>query len=79
MEGPSTDFREMFSAPVPHAGAVGSRHFPILGCSLRDSLPITNIRPRDAHFRPSLVDSNDGVLEGALDLAKRVVRSVATS
>ncbi len=31
IEGPGTDFREMVSAPVPHAGAVGSRHFPHFG------------------------------------------------
>src|SRR2546425_11511795 len=39
MEGPSTDFREMVSAPVPHARPQGPAPFPLLGCSRRDLNP----------------------------------------
>src|SRR3989442_9510163 len=57
MEGPSTDFREMVSAPVPHARPQGPAPFPLLGCSRRGTAVYT-VNPRLLH---------DGYTEGLLN------------
>src|SRR3989442_3603992 len=57
MEGPSTDFREMVSAPVPHARPQGPAPFPLLGCSRRGTAVYT-VNSRLLH---------DGYTEGLLN------------